>query len=190
MEEKVDLRIQKTYLALSNAFVALMEEKRFDELTVNELCDRAMIRRTTFYKHFADKYEYFAFYIREVVSTFRDQLVPDVTSGDAKAYILLMSRELLQFLHIHERMVRNIKNSSMFPVLLSILLDQITDDLVLILRRACPGLAQNTEKLKGKAAFYAGGLLSAYFRLMQQEPPVDEALFLELIEEFTSEMII
>ena len=189
MEEKVDLRIQKTYLALSNAFVALLEEKRFDELTVNELCERAMIRRTTFYKHFADKYDFFAYYIREVVSTFRDQLAPDVKDGEIRDYFLLMSRELLQFLHKHERMVRNIKNSSMFPVLLSILLDQITEDMVLILRRSCPGLAQNTEKLKGKAAFYAGGLLSAYFHLMQKESPVDEALFLEIIEETTSEMI-
>ena len=67
MEKKTDLRIQKTYLALQNAFEALLEEKRFEELTVNELCDKAMIRRTTFYKHFADKYEFFAFYIREMV---------------------------------------------------------------------------------------------------------------------------
>ena len=69
MEKKIDLRLQKTYLALRNAFTELMEEKRFEELTVNELCDRALIRRTTFYKHFADKYDYFAFYIREMVSS-------------------------------------------------------------------------------------------------------------------------
>ena len=62
MAEKMDLRIRKTYLALHNAFTELLEEKRFEEFTVNELCDRAMIRRTTFYKHFADKYEYFTFY--------------------------------------------------------------------------------------------------------------------------------
>ena len=92
MEKKTDLRIQKTYLALQNAFEALLEEKRFEELTVNELCDKAMIRRTTFYKHFADKYEFFAFYIREMVSTFRDQLPPDVMDGEAAEYFLQMGR--------------------------------------------------------------------------------------------------
>ena len=66
MDEKMDLRIRKTYLSLHNAFVALLEEKRFEDITVNELCDQAMIRRTTFYKHFADKYEYFTFYIKEI----------------------------------------------------------------------------------------------------------------------------
>ena len=30
MEKKTDLRIQKTYLALQNAFEALLEEKRFE----------------------------------------------------------------------------------------------------------------------------------------------------------------
>ena len=54
MEEKTDLRIRKTYKALCDAFVTILEKKRFDDLTVNELCDEATIRRATFYKHFAD----------------------------------------------------------------------------------------------------------------------------------------
>lgn len=189
MEEKMDLRIRKTYLALHNAFTDLLEEKCFDELTVNELCGRAMIRRTTFYKHFADKYEYFAFYIREVVSTLQDQLTPDVMDGGAIAYFMLMSRELLRFLHLHERMVRNIKNSSMFPLLLSILMEQLTEDVAMVLRWACPGLAKQSEKLKGVSAFYAGGLLSTFFRLMREDTSVDESLFMEIMEDFCHQMI-
>lgn len=57
----MDLRIKKTYRALFNAFTELLEEHRFEDLTVAMLCDRAMIRRTTFYKHFRDKNDYFAF---------------------------------------------------------------------------------------------------------------------------------
>ena len=41
MEEKTDLRIRKTYKALCDAFVTILEKKRFDDLTVNELCDPA-----------------------------------------------------------------------------------------------------------------------------------------------------
>lgn len=189
MEQKMDLRTKKTYLALHNAFTELIGEKRFDEFTVNELCDKAMIRRTTFYKHFADKYEYFTFYIREMVSTFEDQLAPDVMEGNANAYFLHMARELLRFLHLHEQIVNNIKNSSMFPVLLSILLDQITEDAVMILRRASPELAKDMEKLKGTAAFYAGGVLGSFFRLMPEEGSASEELFLMLIEDYTNRMI-
>ena len=51
----MDLRVQKTYRALFGAFTELLEEHRFEDITVAMLCERAMIRRTTFYKHFADK---------------------------------------------------------------------------------------------------------------------------------------
>lgn len=45
MEKKKDLRVQKTYSALMAAFEALMAEETFDDITVNELCARALIRR-------------------------------------------------------------------------------------------------------------------------------------------------
>ena len=64
----MDLRIKKTYRALFDAFTELLEEHRFEDLTVAMLCDRAMIRRTTFYKHFRDKSDYFAFYIDELMT--------------------------------------------------------------------------------------------------------------------------
>ena len=38
----VDLRIKKTYRALFDAFTELLEEHRFEDLTVAMLCDRAM----------------------------------------------------------------------------------------------------------------------------------------------------
>ena len=188
MEENMDLRIRKTYLSLQNAFVSLLEEKRFEELTVNELCQRAMIRRTTFYKHFADKYDYFAFFIREMASSLRQQLPSDVADSDVTTYFLQMSRELLRFYRQHENMVRNIRDSTMFPVLLSILLEQLTQDVVLVLRRACPDLARNGDKLKGVAAFYAGGLLSTFFRCIREDNSIDEELLLEIVGEYAGKL--
>ena len=44
LEKKKDLRVQKTYSALMAAFEALMAEETFDDITVNELCARALIR--------------------------------------------------------------------------------------------------------------------------------------------------
>ena len=189
MDNKMDLRLQKTYLALQSAFTQLLEEKRFDELTVNELCDRAMIRRSTFYKHFMDKYDYFAFYIREMVSTLQHHLPADVAVWDVNTYILYKSREMHHFLHLHKRMVCNIKNSSLFPMLLSILLDQITGDIRVILQRICPVSPEGSRKQEAIAAFYAGGVLNCYFRLMQEDATVDEALFFDVIKQMTKQML-
>lgn len=188
MEKKLDLRLQKTYLALRSAFTELLDEKQFDELTVNELCSRAMIRRTTFYKHFTDKYDYFAFYIREMVSSLQRQFPTDVPEEQVKAYFLYMSQELLRFLHQHARMVDNIRNSSMFPLLMSIMLDQITGDIAAVLSQTSPALRENPEKRKGIAAFYAGGMLNTYFRLIQSEGGGNENLFLEIMDIITNQM--
>lgn len=58
MSEKYDLRIVKTRKALFDAFLELVSEKPFDAITVNEICKRALVRRATFYNHFADKYDF------------------------------------------------------------------------------------------------------------------------------------
>ena len=184
MEEKMDLRIRKTYLALHNAFTQLLEEKKFEDFTVNELCDRAMIRRTTFYKHFADKYEYFTFYMKEIVATFQDRLAPDVSGDEVSAYLLHMSRELLRFIKEHERMVRNVKNSSMFPTLLVILLEQMRFDIIRVLRRADHTAKKKEKDIKDTAAFYAGGLLSTLFQMLDEQDSIDEERFVSIISKF------
>lgn len=56
-QEPGDLRIRRTRLALRNALLSLIEEKGFEAITVQDLADRAMINRVTFYKHYHDKYE-------------------------------------------------------------------------------------------------------------------------------------
>jgi len=183
MEEKMDLRIRKTYLALHNAFTEILDEKRFDEMTVNELCDRAMIRRTTFYKHFADKYEYFSFYIREITSTFQDRLAPDVAEDEVNAYLLHMSRETVRFLQQHNNLVRNIKNSSMFPLLLSILLEQISYDMEQVFNRA-RGTALNKTQIEGIAAFLAGGVTNTMFRYLRNNESIDEDEFVSVVSRF------
>lgn len=60
MEEKVDFRVKKTRKALLQALRALLSEKSFDDITVTELCERAEIRRVTFYSHFGGKEELFS----------------------------------------------------------------------------------------------------------------------------------
>ncbi|OZG69213.1 TetR/AcrR family transcriptional regulator [Bifidobacterium eulemuris] len=61
-----DLRVRKTYAALFAAFKELIGRKPFEAITVTELCDAAMIRTATFYKHFQDKYDFFSFMAQEL----------------------------------------------------------------------------------------------------------------------------
>ncbi len=52
-----DLRVKKTQRALMDTFLELLKMKSFNQITIQGLCEHAMVRRSTFYKHYNDKYD-------------------------------------------------------------------------------------------------------------------------------------
>jgi len=52
---KLDRRVRRTRDRLGDALIALMQEKPFDEIKVQDVLDRAGVGRSTFYEHFKDK---------------------------------------------------------------------------------------------------------------------------------------
>ena len=56
---KMDARVRRTRDALGDALVALMQEKDFSDITLQEVLARAGVGRSTFYVHFKDKDDLF-----------------------------------------------------------------------------------------------------------------------------------
>jgi AcrR family transcriptional regulator len=56
---KPDQRILRTRSQLGSALVALIQDKPIDEVTVQEVLDRASVGRSTFYLHYRDKNDLF-----------------------------------------------------------------------------------------------------------------------------------
>ncbi|MGF9963866.1 TetR/AcrR family transcriptional regulator [Bacillus rhizoplanae] len=56
-EGQLDLRIRRTHKLLWESLFELMTQskQKYSSITINQICDRAMVHRTTFYKHFEDK---------------------------------------------------------------------------------------------------------------------------------------
>lgn len=54
-EKKIDRRISRTRSALRRSLVQLIDEKKFEDITVEEIAARANVARATFYSHFRDK---------------------------------------------------------------------------------------------------------------------------------------
>ena len=57
MSKREDIRITKSKRDLRNALTEMMLTTPFEKITVGEICEKAMVNRMTFYKHYADKYE-------------------------------------------------------------------------------------------------------------------------------------
>lgn len=159
MEEKIDLRIQKTHRALLGALRELLSEKSFDEISVSELCDRAQTRRATFYKHFADKTELLAYMIQELQQEYNTRTETALNGADPGAGLVQIFRYLLDFLDENRGMVRTILNSNGKNVVLDVLGEQLERDLKSHFRaaaRAGSGLRQDPELL---AVTYSGAVI-------------------------------
>ncbi len=72
-EDHLDLRQRKTRKLLVEALAQLLVERPYQELSVVDICNRAMVHRTTFYAHFNDKQELLRYLLegleRECVAT-------------------------------------------------------------------------------------------------------------------------
>ena len=160
MEEKTDLRIRKTYKALCDAFVNILEKKRFDDLTVNELCDEAMIRRATFYKHFADKYDFFSFFIRQKQAQFISQAKEETPPNDIYAYTLYLTKRVLLYFKEHESLIQNILKSDMSASLLDIFNEEIHTNVLSNLKEHQHRGCTFTVSPELLASFLSGGIFS------------------------------
>ncbi len=57
--KRMDARVRFTREVLGDALVALMQERSFEQITVQDILTRAGVGRTTFYNHYSDKDDLF-----------------------------------------------------------------------------------------------------------------------------------
>lgn len=106
--KKKDLRIQRTQKAIIDTFYELLDEKSFNNITVIDICDRALINRGTFYTHFEDKYQLLDKCIYDIMIGFDDEV--DKVHGDSD--LLVYYRDVIDvgmaFLIAHRKRIRTI----------------------------------------------------------------------------------
>lgn len=69
-----DLRVIKTKKNIEESFLRLLEKKSFSEITVQNILDEALINRSTFYKHYSDKYDLARLLSDRMFQEFQDML--------------------------------------------------------------------------------------------------------------------
>jgi AcrR family transcriptional regulator len=69
-----DRRAQRTRQTLSQALIALIQEKRYEAITVQDICDRANVGRSTFYAHYQDKDDLLASNFQQVMESLSRQI--------------------------------------------------------------------------------------------------------------------
>lgn len=106
-----DLRTKRTYKLLKDSLFELLSKKPFDEIKINDICDLAMIHRTTFYTHFSDKYELLNYVISEVQKEITSNLKLCAYSTIEEFYTnMIMS--VLDYIDEHRKFFRSLLNKN------------------------------------------------------------------------------
>ncbi len=95
--QKDDRRSQRTRQALHQALFALMREKRYDAITVQDIIDRANVGRSTFYAHFVDKEDLASTNIEQML----DGLIQTPAPGAPAEHGLIATAALFE--HVREQ---------------------------------------------------------------------------------------
>ena len=61
-----DIRSKRSVTAIRHAFLCLMREREYEDITVKDLAQRAGVNRKTFYAHFQTKQELYESMVREM----------------------------------------------------------------------------------------------------------------------------
>ena len=160
---KEDLRIVKTKRALSSAFLQLLREKHFEEITINELCDRAEIRRATFYKHYTDKLNFLACFTRSLRDQFDATSWTSVSPETSPEYYIKYVEQVIEYFDNNSDVVDNMLESDFFPTMMTIITKQNYIDTKERLEKSVAAGMKIHASIETAAAMFTGGVATSIY---------------------------
>jgi AcrR family transcriptional regulator len=102
----VDRRIQRTRQLLQDALIALILEKGYEAVTVQDVIDRANVGRSTFYAHFQDKEDLFLSGFENLQAQFEQHLLAQSpASQNPWALSLVMFQHAQEYHRVYKALV-------------------------------------------------------------------------------------
>lgn len=183
---KLDLRVQKTHGALIAALYDLMSKKSFDEITVTELCERAVIRKATFYKHFGDKTELLVYMIRELQRISAEENTIGYNPDMPYSYYSGVFGYLVNFLDSNESFASNVLKSNSGAFVRNLLEEQIRIEIDRHLKNEQRGDIKEAHSLLSAA--YAGSIVGCGVWWLAQEKRPEKDKIIKQFTEFVSKL--
>ena len=182
MGKKTDLRIIKTETRLREALAELMKDVSFDDITVFQLCEKAEVRRATFYKHFSDKYDFLNSIVKTRLSEIASRISPVCDLEHPVEYFCLYINGVIEYFDERPLILSNILKSSAFHVIFDIIVDCTHSSFVNNLNRAREyGSMLNTD-IDITASFINGGTAMLLLSWFKNRTMPKEELLLQIKE--------
>ena len=107
---RLDPRVKRSRQLIQQSFMQLIAEKDFQNITVQDITERAEVNRATFYAHFEDKYALLNHMVREAFHEMLESKLPGaptLTLANLRLLAIIVCEYLGQFLSHCKPMSRN-----------------------------------------------------------------------------------
>jgi AcrR family transcriptional regulator len=179
--QKLDRRVQRTRAQLRDALIALILERGYDDLTIQDITDKADLRRATFYLHYKDKQELLLTVLSESFDEVVQQMTP-LLQSDALAGKTKVEAFLVMFKHAEQNalLYKRILNSQS-GVIVSNLIREYLAALLLTALNAIPS-KQISVPPQVLANFMAGAELEMVAWWLNHDMPHSPEQMAEMVQ--------
>jgi AcrR family transcriptional regulator len=179
--QKLDRRVQRTRAQLRDALIALILERGYDDLTIQDITDKADLRRATFYLHYKDKQELLLTVLSESFDEVVQQMTP-LLQSDALAGKTKVEAFLVMFKHAEQNalLYKRILNSQS-GVIVSNLIREYLAALLLTALNAIPS-KQISVPPQVLANFMAGAELEMVAWWLNHDMPYSPEQMAEMVQ--------
>jgi AcrR family transcriptional regulator len=179
-ERRDDRRSRRTQRTLEEALVALMLEKRYDTITVQEIIDRANVGRSTFYAHYLDKEDLLQSEVVRLVAVLVGHM-----DQSAAGNRIIPSLELLRHLRESQALIRALVRGRAIDPVLKTMQAQFSRHVESRLANRLPTGSAPKVPLPVIAQHLVGALVGLFQwwldREMPESPEQIDAYFLQLV---------
>lgn len=181
MTKKTDLRIVKTKKALYESLLKLMKDKPFEEIKVSDICEQALINRSTFYSHYQDKYELFSSYIDNLKSSLTKELEKNSNISNSKEYYIEMVSLFLNHVSEKKQVYRAIMQQNRNSIIMDMIYNAFNED---IAKKIEFDENKNRENIPSNfiATFYLGAVASVVMKWLTNENKYTKKELLNYLE--------
>lgn len=183
---KVDRRVQRTRQLLREALMALVVEKGYEAITVQNIIDRANLGRSTFYAHYQDKEDLLLSGMAELVHSiiWRVESLPK-DEGKGESSRILSTVPLFQHTQTHHRLYQAMVGKQGIDVVIKTTHNHLSGHVQEQLTQLLPEDQNPSVPLPVIANYLAGTLLTLLTWWLDHDMPYPPERMDEIFQQLT-----
>lgn len=179
-EQKQDKRVSRSKRDLADALQELLQEKNLDDITIQEIVDKAMVSKNTFYNNFLDKNELAAYLFSRYEKEIFLKCSPYINSGES--FDVVMTNCIKVICHFFTerseqftKMVKNDKSKTIYWIF-----NHFAQEVVYEIFDHAKVFVLHPEISREMAAlFYAGAFSNLIYFYYAKDLKINEQTFVE-----------